>query len=134
MNDILTRFKSVILSLEKQYGSMLVFALFLRDDPIERWDIVVSASWLSSSERDAYEIVVPKIQESLTSSELIQFSRVVILDDTDAAVAFLQEACSVTNGTFKEAPKDFSVDIFSEKFGFSIKKAYVLRCQKIKKT
>ena len=130
MKEILDKLKSAVQALEKEHGPILLFALFLREDSLEKWDIVVSASWLSSSEKKAYKMVVSKIQDSLNPSELVQFSRVVILDNTDPVVSFLQEVCPLTNGGFKESPKDFSVEPFSEKFGFTIKKAYTLRCQK----
>lgn len=129
MKEILDKFKSVVLSLEENYGSILLFALFLREDSLEKWDIVVSASWLNSSDKNAYTKVISKIQSILNSSELIEISRVVILDNTDPVVSFLQEVCPLTNGGFKETPKDFSVEPFSEKFGFTIRKAYILRCQ-----
>lgn len=129
MKEILDKFKSVVLSLEEDYGSILLFALFLREDSLEKWDIVVSASWLNSSDKNAYTMVISKIQSILNVSELVEISRVVILDNTDPVVSFLQEVCPLTNGGFKETPKDFSVEPFSEKFGFTIRKAYILRCQ-----
>lgn len=132
MKETLDKLKAVVKVLEKEHGHFSLFALFLREDSIEKWDIVVSASWLRSSEMSAYKTVVSQIQATLSPSELIQFSRVVILDDVDPVVSFLQNACPVTNGGFKESPKDLSVETFSEKFGFTIKKAYVLRCQKKK--
>jgi len=131
MIEILEKLKSVVKTLEKENEkSMLLFALFLREDSLEKWDIVVSAPWLSSSEKNAYQLVVSKVQAILSPSELVQFSRIVILDHTDPIVPFLQKVCPLTNGGFKESPKDFSVEPLSEKFGFTIKKAYVLRCQK----
>ncbi len=130
MKEILDKLKLVVQALEKEHGSIWLFALFLREDSLEKWDIVVSAPWLSSSEKEAYKMVVSKIQAALSASELLQFSRVVILDKTDPVVAFLQEVCPLTNGGFKESPKDFSVEPFSQKFGFVIKKAYTLRCRK----
>lgn len=132
MKEILEKLKSVVQDLEKEHGSIQLFALFLREEPLEKWDIIVSASWLGSSEMNAYKIVASKIQKILNASELLQFSRVVILDDIDPVVSFLQDSCPLTNGGFKESPKDFSVEPFSEKFGFIIKKAYLLRCQKKK--
>ena len=130
MKETLDKLKPIVEALEKEHGPILFFALFLREDSLEKWDIVVSAPWLSSSEKQAYEIVISKIQDSLNTAELVQFSRVVILDSIDPVVSFLQEVCPLTNGGFKESPKDFSIEPFSEKFGFTIKKAYILRCQK----
>ena len=130
MKETLSKLKSVVVALEKEYGPILLFALFLREDAYGKWDIVVSAPWLSSSEKTAYEIVASKIQALLSAQELAQFFRIVILDTTDPIVPFFQEVCPFTNGGYKESPQDFSLEPFSEKFVFTIKKAYILRCQK----
>lgn len=130
MKEILDKLKFAVQVLEKEQGPMLLFALFLREDSLEKWDIVVSASWLSSTEKKAYKMVISKIQAALSPSELVQFARVVILDNTDPVVSFLQKVCPLTNGGYKESPRDFLVEPFSEKFRFTIKKAYILRCQK----
>ncbi len=127
MKIFLEKLKSVVKLLEEEYGPILVFALFLREEPLEKWDIVVSATWLKSDDMNSYKILVPKIQNALTGPELMQVARIVILDHNDPAVSFLQESESVTNGHYGEVPSDS----FSERFGFTIKKAYLLRCQKI---
>jgi hypothetical protein len=127
MKEILEKLKSIVLSLEKEHGPILIFALFLGEDSPEQWDVVVSASWLSSSELSDYKTITSKIQEVMTSSELMQFSRVVILDADDSVVSFLQESFSVTNGHIQEV----SVEVLAERFKFTIKRAYLLRCQKI---
>lgn len=130
MKEILNKLKTVVQALEKGHKPISLFALFLREDSVQKWDIVVSAPWLSSSDKNSYGIVISKIQSVLSTSELVQFSRVVILDTTDPVVSFLQGVCPLTNGGFKESPKDFSLEPFSAKFGFTITKAYILRCQK----
>jgi hypothetical protein len=132
MKEILDKLKAVVHALEANNNDpLLLFALFLREEALEKWDVVISSPWLSSSEKMAYKTVISKIQAALDPSEIVQFSRVVILDSTDPVLSFLQETCPLTNGGFKESPKDFPIEPFSEKFGFTIKKAYILRCQKL---
>ncbi len=131
MKEILEKLKSVVHDLENEHSPISLFALFLREGSLEKWDIVICASWLKPSDKSAYIQVISKIQAKLNSSELVQMSRVVILDSADPVVSFFQEVCPVTNGGFKESPRDFSVEPFSEKFSFIIKKAYMLRCQKV---
>jgi hypothetical protein len=126
MIEILEKLKSIVHSLEGEHGPILVFALFLREDPLEKWDIVVSAKWLNSSDRTSFETIASKIQKSLNASELMQLSRIVILDTDDPVVAFLQNTAMVTNGSHHEVPGGG----FSDRFGFTIKRAYLLRCQK----
>lgn len=128
MKVILDKLKTVIVALEKEHGPIHVFALFLRTDPLERWDVVVAAFWLNSNDISSYKIISSKIQEMLSPAELMQLARIVILSDNDPVVSFLQDSVSVTNGHYGEV----SGDLFTERFGFSIKKAYLLRCQKNK--
>lgn len=127
MKAILDKLKAVLSALEKEYGPILVFALFLRTDPLEKWDIVIAASWLNPNELSSYKIVNSKIQEMLLPSDLVQLARIVILSDHDPVVSFLQDSETVTNGHFGEV----AGEVFTDKFGFTIKQAYLLRCQKI---
>lgn len=128
MKAILEKLKTVVVALEKAHGPIHVFALFLRTDPLEKWDIVVAAPWLNPNDISSYKVLSSTIQEVLDPSEFIQLARIVILNDNDPVVSFLQDSQSVTNGHYGEV----SGDSFTEKFGFTIKKAYLLRCQKVK--
>lgn len=125
MNTILNKLKRVVLDLEKEHGFIYVFALFLRVDPIERWDVVLSASWLNPNELSSYDLIASKIQGALDTNEQVQLARIVILDPSDLNVSFLQNLASVVNGKTDEVPGD----LLSDKFGFTIKRAFLLRCQ-----
>jgi hypothetical protein len=125
MRKILDKLKSILLDLEKEQGRVLVFALFLRGDSPARWDLVVVAPWLDSGNVKSYNIVATKVQNLLSADEIIQLSRVVILDPDDPVVSFLQDSYTVPNGTFKEIE---NCDPFSQRFNFTIRRAYLLRC------
>lgn len=120
---MLNKFKTVVNSLENEHGSFLIFALFLREEPFERWDIIVSATWLNLGELASYKLISSKLQEFLTESELLLFSRIVLLDPDDEVVQFLLNLQTVKNGGYKE----FSGEELTERFKFKIKKAYLLR-------
>jgi hypothetical protein len=100
----------------------------LRTKPLEKWDIVISASWLNPREMNSYKIVSSKLQKFLNESELMQFSRVVLLDQKDPIVSYLLNLKTIDNGGFHELEEDK----LSDKFKFNIKKAYLLRSQKLK--
>lgn len=125
MKKILDKLKLILTELEKEHGLVLVFALFLREDSLARWDLVVAAPWLDSGDAESYKIVATKVQNLLTSDEIIQLSRVVILDADDPVVTFLQDSYNVPNGTFKEIE---NCEPFSQRFNFTIRRAYLLRC------
>ena len=124
MNEILDQLKKILLELEHEHSSILVFALFLREDST-RWDLVISAPWLDSGDAESYKIVATKVQNLLNTEELIQLSRIVILDVEDSAVSFLQNSYNVPNGSIKEIE---NCEPFTRKFNFTIKAAYLLRC------
>ncbi len=126
MIELIDKIKSLIQVLEKENAPLSLCALFLREEPLERWDVVVSAPWLSSQEMQSYRTVSSKLQDSLSDSELVQVSRVVILDQNDPVVSYLQGLETITNGGYTQ----LSVDELSTKFKFSIRKAYLLRSQK----
>ena len=125
MKKTLDKLKSILCELEKEHGQVLVFVLFLRGESPARWDLVIAAPWLDSGNAKSYHLVAKKVQNLLSSEEIIQLSRVVILDADDPVVAFLQDSYSVPNGTFKNIE---NCEPFSQRFNFTIRKAYLLRC------
>jgi|ERR1700722_20727068 len=100
---------------------------FLREEVLERWDIIISAFWLNPTEMQSYKTISSKLQESLSDTELVQFSRIVLLNHDDPVVSYLQGLEIISNGGFKE----LSANELSEKFKFTIKRAYLLRSQKL---
>lgn len=124
--ETIEKLKSVIRLLEEKKGDLLIFAIFLREEPLEKWDVLVAADWLNSVDMDAYKVVASNIQQALDGSELVQFSRVVILDQDDPVVSFLLDLETIKNGGYKE----LNAETLSEKFKFVIKRAYLLRSKK----
>lgn len=123
MNEIIKKLKLAIKELENEHGPLLICALFLREEILEKWDIIISASWLDPAEMQSYKMVSKILQETLNDTELVQVSRIVILHKDDPVVAYLQALETITNGGYKE----LRADELSEKFKFTIKKAYLLR-------
>jgi hypothetical protein len=129
MNETIKKIKLLIKELESENGPLLICALFLREDSLEKWDILMAASWLNPEKMQSYKMVSSKLLEFLNDSELVQISRVVILNEDDPIISYLQGLETITNGGFKELrPEELS-----EKFKFTIKRAYLLRSQKHKK-
>ncbi len=126
MKKTVEKIKTAIEALEKENSPLTLCALILREVPLEKWDVIVAASWLNPKEMQSYDIVSSQIRSVLDGSELVQFSRIVILDQNDPVISYLQGLQTITNGGFVE----LNGSDLSEKFKFSIKKAYLLRSQK----
>ena len=124
MNDLLEKLKLALKELENDEGDIRLFALFLREDALGKWDLLVSAPWLDSKKLTSYDKITEIVQKHLGENDIIQLARIAILDPNDPSVFFLQEVCPVTNDTYKEVP----IAPLSDRFGFAIRRAFVLRC------
>jgi hypothetical protein len=124
---MIDKLKDVIETLENENGPLLICGLFLREEPLEEWDLVIAASWLNTQEVQSYKTISSKLQEFLSDSELFQVARIVILNQDDPVVSYLQGLETITNGGFKE----LRADELSQKFKFTIKRAYLLRSQNL---
>jgi len=127
MKELIEKLKSVVVDLEKEHGSILVFALFLREESLGGWDIVISATWLKFDDLNSYKVIASKVQEKLSNQEQLEIARVELLDPHDPVVSFLGESYPVQNGG-KEIQ---NCESFSKKFKFAIKRAYMIRCRKM---
>ena len=61
MKEILDKLKRIVVDLEKDHGPILIFALFLREDSYEKWDVVACATWLSSGDINAYKTIIDEL-------------------------------------------------------------------------
>ena len=127
MNETILKLKSAITSIEKKNGPLVICALFLREEPLEKWDILISAPWLNPTEMVSYQAISDSLKEFLNDSEFIDISRIVILSQDDPVVSYLLNLDTISNGGFKE----LHTDVLSERFKFIIKRAYLLRSQKL---
>jgi len=128
MKEILDKLKIALKDLERESGGVLLFALFLREEALGKWDLLISAPWLDARGLELYEQVTQAVQKQMGDTEITQLSRIVILKSGDPAVAFLQHLYPVPNGSFIEVA---NCEPLSDKFGFTIKRAYVLRCVRV---
>lgn len=128
MKELIERLKLAVKDLEKSKGSLLIFAIFLREDSLEKWDIVVAASWLDHSEMESYKTVSSALHDHLKPSDFLNVARIVILPSKDPVVSFLINLETVENGGYKQ----LSSEALTDNFGFKIKRAYLLRSKKAK--
>ncbi len=67
-------------------GNFVLFALLSRDKEKGLWDLVISAEWFGSDQKKTLDYIIPILQKELTSEELTQISRVVLLSLNDPLV------------------------------------------------
>ena len=72
-----------------QKGDFHVFALVMRDAESARWDLVVSAAWLQEPGRPGVDAISQFLSNALTSDELLELGRVVVLSQDNPLVKAL---------------------------------------------
>lgn len=114
------KLKPIAKEIADERGKLSLFALFLREDAENKWDIVAAASWLNTDSIEDINYIADKLKHYLDDSELLSISRIVLVDLHDRIVTIINNYCSVTPGGSLEL-----YDLFSIGLPF-FKHAYIL--------
>ena len=98
MNDFVKTLQKIERSLSAEKGMFNLFALFqLENGTAGKWDLLVAAPWMDKDKGVALERVCKKVQK-LRMKDLLQVSRVIIIDQDNPGLAALQRAVQVEHG------------------------------------
>ena len=117
-SELANNFTRLESRLAEEKGDFVLFALFLREDVPDRWDLIVSAPWVGPDKDAALKYFVNEIRSFLGPQELTALSRIVIVDPSDAAVQSLNRTIKVEHGSTEIRDSNF--------FGLPIKHAYII--------
>lgn len=123
MKELLDRFVNLERILSDEKGDLSLFALFLREDAVDKWDLIVAAPWIEVDRKEALSCITTHIQRVFNSDELSRLSRVVLVDQDNPAVAALNQALRVQHGENEVRDSNF--------FGLQIKHAYIITSQRV---
>lgn len=118
MKKILEKLTKLELLLASEKGAFDLFALFLREDGFDKWDLVASATWVEKDYNEALDYVTRKLNSVLSTDELLKISKVVLIDEFDERVKNIQKAITV-----EHRPTELRENNF---FGLRIELAYVI--------
>lgn len=116
--ELPTRFAKLEADISAARGDFALFALFLREDLPDRWDLMVSAPWASEDEKGALDYLIARIKSDLGPADLTQLSRIVFIDPKDISVQNLNRAIHVEHGAVEVRDTNF--------FGLPIKHAFIV--------
>jgi hypothetical protein len=83
-------------------GDLSFFALFLREGIEDRWDLLVSASWLDRDKAVGRRYLTRKLIAKLSDREIVELSRIVIIERADPGLRKLLNEITVENGEIRE--------------------------------
>lgn len=116
--ELPTKFGRLESDVSPAKGDFALFALFLREDLPDRWDLMISAPWASEDEKGALDYLIARIKSDLGPADLTRLSRIVFIDPKDISVQDLNRAVQVEHGAVEVRDSNF--------FGLPIKHAFII--------
>jgi len=98
MKELAEKLRGIETEISLEKGDLLLFSLVLRDRSQDRWDLLISASWIPAKKRGTLDYIAGKLKGKLNTRELQRISRIVILEPDDPFVTNMQSAIQVEHG------------------------------------
>ena len=121
MKDLVNKFVQIERTLSSERGDFALFALFLREDSGDKWDLIVASRWIDENRKEALSFITHRIAEALSADELPMLSRVVLVELANPSVRAVNQAVQIVSGVAEITNSNF--------FGLEIKHAYIITSQ-----
>ena len=96
------KYKKIRNRILRDKGDLIFFGLILREDAPDIWDLVVSAPWAEADTWSALQYLSEVVKTELEPAEILQLSRVVILEGDNPVLQALLSALKVTGNSVAE--------------------------------
>lgn len=123
MKDIATKLRDIEKKMSEKKGAFNLFALFMRENAENKWDLLVSSKWISKNKPESLKYIASNVQDALTQKELVKISRIVIIDNDNSALDAIHQSLATEHSI-----TEIRNSIF---FGLPIQHAYIITSQKI---
>lgn len=97
-HDYIEKFASLESELSAKKGDFALFALFMRGELPDRWDLIVSAPWLPENRQAAVNYLVNEIKSQLGVDALITLSQIAVFDSQHVSVQDFNRTIQVEHG------------------------------------
>lgn len=118
MRELSEKFVALERRLSQERGEFSLVALFLREDATNKWDLIMAAPWIDEDRTGALPFITTQIQQSFSSEELAALSRVVLVEQSNPAIAAINQAVNCEHGQIEIRDSNF--------FGLQIRLAYII--------
>lgn len=122
MKYIAIKLRDIEKKMSDERGPFNLFALFMREDAENKWDLLVSSKWISKNKPESLKYIASNVQNALTQKELVKISRIVIIDNDDSALDVIYQSLATEHNI-----AEIRNSIF---FGLPIQHAYIITSQK----
>lgn len=118
MKEQAEKLREIEKELSESQGPFELFALFLREDAPDKWDLIISSDWARKDKKSAINLIVEKVKSVFSDEEMLKLSRLIVLDKDDAALGAVHGSMHVEHGLAEISDSNF--------FGLAIKHAYLI--------
>ncbi len=118
MKELVDKLRLLETEISQKKGEFSLFALLLREEAQNKWDLVASAPWFWSDKKKTLDYLAKKLRSLLTSDELIMLSRIVLIEESDPMLQAFHRALQVQHTPTEVQDCNF--------FGLQIKHAYII--------
>ncbi|MCL5961407.1 MAG: hypothetical protein M1358_19210 [Chloroflexi bacterium] len=118
MKRVVEKLRRLEGEISSRKGPFSLFALLLREEAPDRWDLVVSAPWLEKDIKKSMDYLSGELRSLLTLQELLTISRIVIIEQENPGLEAIHKAI----------PAEQSVVEISQSnlFGLQIERGYII--------
>ena len=99
MKHLIDRFLEIEKEISLEKGALSLFALLLREESQNKWDIVLSAPWFSKDKTPMLKYVVSKLKKKLDQEAITNLSRIVLLNYNNPFVLNINSVIKTEHGT-----------------------------------
>lgn len=117
MNEYVAKLMEIEKKASEEKGPFTLFALFHREDTIEKWDLLVASPWIEENKKEALHYLASELRERLTPNELVKISHIALIDEDNPGLIDLA-GMETTHSHIEVTNRDF--------FGIPIKRAHII--------
>ena len=118
MKESIDSFVKLEQIISEERCDFVLFALFLREDAFDKWDLVIAAPWANANNKSIYDYVAEMLRTHLDRKARLLLSRIVVINTNDS---FLDEILSVIEVQHQKVKME-NVEFFN----FKIECAYII--------
>lgn len=118
MKEFIDKLRLVESEIAQRKGDFSLFALVLREDAQDKWNLIASAPWFWHDKKKTLDYLAKKLRSRLTSDELLALSRIVLIEESDPTLHALQQSFQVHKAPIEV--QDCNL------FGLQIHHAYII--------
>lgn len=98
MKSLIDKFATVEKNISDEKTGFVLFALFLREEAQDKWDLVLSAKWFEDDKKKTLDYIVKKIKNKLKLQNMTRISRIILLHPFDQFVKTINNAIKIEHG------------------------------------